>query len=100
MSNQNIIDNSLRLIKSCPVCNTQYTSKRASVVERTSSGTLLYFSCSKCWSSLLANIVEMPFGLIGSAMLTDLELNEVQKFNKISSVNINDVLETYRLLEK
>jgi len=100
MQNKNIIQNSLKLVKSCPVCSTKYTVVMADVVEELETGYLIYFSCANCKSSLLTQINEMPFGLIGSAMLTDLELNEILKFKNGERVNVDDVLEVYKKLEK
>lgn len=99
-SEQDIIENSLKLIKECPVCSTKYILNCASVVDKNENGFLMYFSCAHCSSSLLANIIEMPFGLVGSAMLTDLELNEVQKFKNKQPVTTDDVLGVYKYLEK
>ncbi len=98
-NNHGIISHSLRLIKQCPVCNTSYTSRKVQIVDFTETGVLLYFSCPICQSSLLAQIVEMPFGMVGSAMLTDLKFNEVQKFKNAQPVNADDVLEVYQKLE-
>ena len=101
MQNKNtLIQNSLKLIKSCPVCATEYTLVMADVVEDLEDAYLVYFSCSNCCSSLLAQVNEVPFGLIGSAMLTDLELNEVLKFKNSEKVCIDDVLEVYKKLEQ
>lgn len=97
--NKNIIQNSLKLVKSCPVCTNRYTTTMAEVVQEQNTGYLVYFSCNNCQSSLLAQISEMPFGLIGSAMLTDLELNEVLKFKNSEKVSVDDVLEVYKKLE-
>lgn len=97
--NQGIISNSLRLIKQCPVCNTKYTSRKVQIVDFSDTGVLLYFSCPVCFSSLLANVTEMPFGLVGSAMLTDLQFNEVKKFKNADPVNADDVLGVYKALE-
>ena len=94
--NKNIIQNSLRLIKQCPVCSTKYTVSRAKIVDITEDGFIIYFSCSNCWSSLLANITEMPFGMVASAMLTDLQLNELEKFKNAEPVNVDDVLEVHK----
>ncbi|MFH1610846.1 MAG: hypothetical protein ABIA91_03050 [Patescibacteria group bacterium] len=101
MNNRNkIIENSLKLVKSCPVCNSKYTEKSAEVASEIEAGYLIYFACHKCSSSLLAQVVEAPFGLIGSAMLTDLELNEVLKFKNGEKVSVDDVLDVYQKLEK
>ncbi len=97
--NKNIITNSLRLIRQCPVCQTKYEVRKVQVVDLTETGVLVYFSCPICFSSLIAQIVEAPFGMVGSAMLTDLEAGEVKKFKDGDGVTADDVLEVYERLE-
>ncbi len=97
--NKDIIQNALKLVKNCPACATKYTIPMADVVQELNTGYLVYFSCTKCQSSLLTQVSEIPFGLIGSAMLTDLELNEVLKFKNSEKVSVDDVLEVYKKLE-
>lgn len=89
----------MRLIKQCPVCQTNYEVRKIQIVDFTESGVLVYFFCSICQSSLLAQIAEMPFGIIGSATLTDLQAEEVNKFKHSGPVTVDDVLETYQKLE-
>ena len=101
-TNSRIIKSSLKLIRSCPVCNSKYTPSTARVIENgddEENGVLVYFSCPRCSSSLLARVVELPFGVVGSAMLTDLEADEVEKFKNSDEVTVDDVLEVYRELE-
>lgn len=94
--NKNINEYALKLIKACPVCGQKFTEKEMNLVEKEGEQTLIYFSCNKCSSSLLANISEMPMGLIGSAVITDLELNEVQKFKNAEPISADDVLEVHK----
>jgi len=97
--NKHLFDNSLRLVKHCPVCHTKYSPSSVSLVFSSAESHLLYFACHSCSSSLLARVMEMPFGVVGSAMLTDLERNEVDKFFSGEKVSIDDVLEVHQMLE-
>ena len=99
IDNHSIINSSLRLIKQCPVCSTKYVSRKVQIIDYAESGVLLHFSCPTCFSSLLANVTEMPFGLVGSAMLTDLQAEEVLKFKNKEKVTSDDVLDVYERLE-
>jgi hypothetical protein len=92
---------SIRLIKHCPSCQTKYAEKDAKIVAPADKDgkVLIYFNCPVCQSSLLAQMVAMPFGLFGSAALTDLEANEVKKFIHGEKVSYDDVLEVYQKLE-
>ncbi len=96
--NKNIVNGSLRLIKQCPVCANNYEAQKIKIVDFTESGVLVHFFCEICQSSLLAQITEMPFGIVGSAMLTDLAAHEVNKFKNSGPVTIDDVIEVYQKL--
>ncbi|HPI67115.1 MAG TPA: hypothetical protein PKZ16_01030 [bacterium] len=96
--NKNIINGSLRLIKQCPVCATKYEARKIQIIDFTENGVLVHFFCDVCQSSLLAQITEMPFGIVGSAMLTDLVAEEVNKFRNSGPVTIDDVIEVHQKL--
>ena len=49
---------------------------------------------------MVSNLINMPFGLAGSAILTDLTADEVLKFKKGEGVSVDDVLDVYQKLEK
>jgi len=96
--NKSIIQNSLKLIKSCPICAVKYEIEKVQVVDD-KEDILVHFGCKNCHSSLLAHIAEMPFGVVGSAILTDLSAPEVMKFKNANAVSVDDVLEVYEKLE-
>ena len=100
MPNKNIITGALRLIKQCPSCQTKYTQSQAKILDFTKTGALIYFSCPTCSSSLVAKILETPFGVVGSAMLTEFEPREVLKFQNLAAINIDDLLKLHQSLEK
>ncbi|PIT89804.1 hypothetical protein COU23_01905 [Candidatus Kuenenbacteria bacterium CG10_big_fil_rev_8_21_14_0_10_36_11] len=97
--NKEIIQHSLKLIKHCPVCANKYEDSQLRVLDWVDNGVLIYFMCKYCQSSLLAQISEMPFGVVGSAMLTDLSVSEVIKFRNANAITVDDVLEVYEKLE-
>ncbi len=97
---KNFIAKSLKLIKQCPSCQASYVAQKVEVLQANDYGVLVYFNCQVCSSSLIATITEMPFGVIGSAMLTDLSAPEITKFFNQPEINDDDVLEVYQELEK
>jgi uncharacterized protein YbaR (Trm112 family) len=92
-----LTSHTLHLIKSCPVCKTKFGEAQISIVEKDEGqkATVL-LSCQSCKSSLLAKVVEMPFGILGTASLTDIQANEAKKFVEGEKVNFNDVLDLYK----
>ncbi|HOY56130.1 MAG TPA: hypothetical protein PLH37_01780 [bacterium] len=99
MLKKNITEYALKLIKICPVCGMNYKIENINAVEENAEDFLVCFSCSACQSSLLSRVMSMPFGLVGSAILTDLKVEEIDKFKDSEPVTANDVLNIYERLE-
>jgi len=92
-----LTSHTLHLIKICPVCQAKFGAESLSVVEKNEEGkVLVLLSCKNCQSSLLARVVEMPFGILGTAALTDIQASEVKKFMEGEKVAFDDVLELYK----
>ncbi len=100
MSDIKTLQKSLKLVKKCPVCQHNFTQQSAQVVDNSAKAHLVYFYCNNCKTNLLAQVLDMPFGLVGTAMLTELEVNEVQKFKKMQPVDTEDALNVYEHLIK
>jgi hypothetical protein len=93
----NLTSHTLHLIKTCPVCKAKFGEGQISVVEKDEEGkATVLLSCTSCQSALLARVVEMPFGILGTASLTDIQASEVKKFAAGEKVTFNDVLDLYK----
>ena len=90
---------SQRLIQRCPVCDKEYSVKVVRVLDVSDSGYLVHFTCEKCYTGVVASIVEMPFGMVGSGLVTDLSADEVVKFHKSRIIQQDDVLEIHQLFK-
>jgi len=61
---------------------------------------LSYFKCESCFSGIALKIMIMPHGLVGQAIVTDLEPREILNLkNKNSFVNSGDVLHVYNFFK-
>jgi len=85
----------LRLIKKCPVCELEYKKSMIKVLDENESGMLTYASCLSCGASLLTKFATMSQGVIGNAILTDLQAHEVVDFANSNSLSSDDVLNIY-----
>ena len=83
----------LRLIKKCPICNTDYIQSQMQVLDESEFGVLTYITCRSCGANLLTKFASLPQGLIGNAILTDLEPQEVMSFASMSDLTADEVLE-------
>lgn len=78
---------SLKLIQHCPSCNTAFQQAQISIIQETDFTILAHMQCAHCHMNMLANVVTMPQGLVGNAILTDLHLEEVQKLLEAGEMN-------------
>lgn len=101
-NNQNQIfkELSLKLVKSCPNCKASFVLENIEVVDESGGEIVSYFSCGNCQSSLVAKINQLPFGVVGHAMMTDLEREEVMMLGGVEGVTEDGVLEIYQKLVK
>ncbi|RJQ35130.1 hypothetical protein C4566_01270 [Candidatus Parcubacteria bacterium] len=90
----------LRLIKKCPVCNTDYQQSMIQVLDESEFGVLTYATCDRCGANLLAKFASMPQGVIGNAILTDLKPQEVMDFATNESISDDDVLDMQYMIGK
>lgn len=96
--NYDILKLSVELLKKCPVCGEKCSTNEGHVVEAEDGHSVTYFQCDSCRSGFMMHLVHYPFGVIGSVLLTDLEYEEVKRFQGAGVVDEDDVLEVHTLL--
>ncbi|MDD5749603.1 MAG: hypothetical protein PHO91_02335 [Patescibacteria group bacterium] len=90
----------LRLIRQCPICNIEYRQNEIQILDESELGALTYASCQSCGANLLTKFAALPQGLIGNAILTDLQPQEVLEFAAGDDLRADDVLSLYQLISK
>ena len=90
----------IQLIQECPMCGARYDQMSTFVVRESESGHLLYLKCAQCLGGVVATVVEAPFGLLGSGLVTDLQYDEVEKFFSSAPVTEDDVLTVHSILSQ
>lgn len=87
----------VRLMQRCPMCRAEQVSANVDILEEGAGGFLAYLSCTKCGASLIVRVAALPQGLVGNAILTDLESDEVSRFAGGEDVGADDVLDAWEL---
>ncbi len=90
----------MRLIQKCPVCNRDYSGGRIEILSESEQSFLAYMSCGLCASSIIVRVLTLPHGLVGNAILTDLNGSEVLNFSAAEPVLSNQVLELHQLVSQ
>ena len=92
---------SKKLLQKCPVCGETYNYSKVKLLEANDSYILSYFKCQKCETGVAMKAVFMPTGMIGQAVITDLEADEIMKLkNNNESITSADVLYMYDFMKK
>lgn len=90
----------IKIDAKCPVCNSLYDFGRLEVIQEEDGATLMYIKCSTCHSAALSIIALGSFGIKVASVITDLEKDEVMRFQEEHSVQSEDVLELHEMLAK
>ncbi len=91
---------SKKILQKCPICGEDYNYSKIKLLEANDSHILSFFKCQKCESGIAMKILLLPTGMIGQAVLTDLEADEIMKFKKKANITSSDVLYVYNFFEK
>ena len=84
----------------CPVCGNLYDFRKLEIIEEEGGATLMYIKCSSCQSAALSIIALGSFGIKMASVLTDLEQDEVLRFQEEKSLQSEEILELHEDLDK
>lgn len=91
---------SLRLMTTCPICNTQYNPVAAKIVEEREQAHLIHIQCKNCGSSIVAVIMIGGLGISTVGLICDLTSDDVFKFKDSKRVSTDDVISIHQILTK
>lgn len=89
---------SIRLVQNCPVCDRKYQPNRVQIIDEFGNSFLAYLTCNFCQSNLIVKVINMPQGLVGNAILTDLSPEEVLRFSDGNKISGDDILNVHQSL--
>ncbi len=90
----------IKINAKCPVCGSLYDFGRLEVLEEEEGATLMYIKCSVCQSAALSIIAIGTMGLKVASVITDLDQDEVLRFQDEKAVKSEDVLALHEELVK
>ena len=89
----------LKIIKKCPVCSHEYHQNGVQILSENELGFLTYVTCQFCGANLLTKFSPVEQGMVGNAILTDLQAQEVLDFAVGDDLNADEVLEINQEIE-
>jgi hypothetical protein len=82
----------LKLVASCPVCQTEHNPVETAILEESDNSHLLYIKCRKCGSGVAASLTPGAYGVASLGVLTDLNAVEIKQATDWGIVSDEDVL--------
>lgn len=90
----------IKIEAKCPVCGSLYDFGKLEVIQEEEGASLMYIKCSVCSSAALSIIALGSFGVKVASTLTDLEQDEVMRFQDAPTVKAEEVLSLHEDMEK
>ena len=85
-----------KILQKCPICGFEYDYNKIRILETEDFYILSYLKCSNCLAGVILKIFILPHGLVGQAVVTDLDADEILNLKKINKpVDSSDVLLMY-----
>jgi hypothetical protein len=93
-------DNNQHFLCRCPFCSAEYDLDGAKVIGEEEDSTMVYVTCSDCESSIIAIVAMSGLGIVSLGLVTDMTETDTKRFVDSTSLNSNELLGLYELLEK
>ena len=90
-----------KLIQKCPICGQEYNHNKIKILESQDLYILSYLKCTNCNSGLALKILMLPHGMVGQAVVTELDDEELKNIKKVNkAISGEDVLFMYDFFKK
>lgn len=93
-------DDNMHFVSRCPFCSAEYDLDGAKVIGEEDEATVVYVTCSKCESSIVAMVAMTGLGIVSLGLVTDMTEEDTKKFFSNKSVSSDDILHIYETLKE
>ncbi len=90
-----------KLVRKCPVCGHEYNHNKIKILKTQDLYILSYLKCDSCNTGLALKILMLPHGIVGQAVVTELDDQELKNLSTVSeSISSEDVLFMYNFFKE
>ncbi len=93
-------DDNLHFVSRCPFCSAEYDLDEAKVIGEEDEATMVYVTCDRCESSIVAMVAMTGLGIVSLGLVTDMTAEDTKIFFDKKAVSSNELLEIYELLKE
>lgn len=93
-------NDNMHFVSRCPFCSAEYDLDGAKVIGEEEDATVVYVTCSRCESSIVAMVAMTGLGIVSLGLVTDMTAEDAKKFFGSKAVSSNELLQIYQLLKE
>lgn len=93
-------DENVHFVSRCPFCSAEYDLDGARVIGEEEDATVVYVTCSKCESSIIAMVAMTGLGIVSLGLVTDMTAEDTKRFFGGKEVTSDELLTIYELLKE
>lgn len=88
-----------KMIGHCPLCNYEYQTINAKILDDNEEAQLIYIRCPNCLSSIVVLVLSSGPFLSSIGMITDLNEEDVLKLKNSGHIQEEDILNLHKVLK-
>lgn len=88
-----------KLLSKCPICGSKNDVLEMTIIDDQGENNMVYIKCEKCHTSFVGVVNLDPTGASIVSFATDLQKDEIVKFQKGERVSEDDILDLHNILE-
>ncbi len=93
-------DDNMHFVSRCPFCSAEYDLDGSQVIGEEDDATVVYVTCSRCESSIVAMVAMTGLGIVSLGLVTDMTAADTKKFFGSKEVSSNELLNIYEILKE
>ncbi|MFA5070640.1 MAG: hypothetical protein WC528_05170 [Patescibacteria group bacterium] len=97
--NSHFLKHNIKNLQQCPACQSPYNPLFMRIIEETGSAHLFHLECQTCGVQVLALVTTDLSTVSSRGLVTDLKSDEVKKFQGLTPVQINEIIDLHYYLK-
>jgi hypothetical protein len=97
--NQFSLPEDIKIIERCPLCSSSKKKLKARTLRENIDRQIVHIHCQECLGSIIAIFMVSGMGITSYGLVTDLSYDDVQKFNHLNEIDLDDVIRAYENLK-
>jgi hypothetical protein len=99
-SSLDALQEGLRLMRECPLCNKEYDMDQMNVLDEYGGTHLVHITCPHCLNAVLLIVMISEFGMSSVGIVTDLAPKDVERLERLDPIGEDDVLNFHLFLRE